>query len=99
MIDLVLTALKKMVSPSTLWSVNEPSTSQIGLAVISCLMGPNLGTRRSILCLPWLHPTALSSQEYGSLLTIFWFPHMHHCIDNCIHTCDSCQQYKDAGYG
>jgi hypothetical protein len=40
-----------------------------------------------------------SSQEYDSIQSIFWFPHMHHCIDTYVHTCNTCQQYKDTGHG
>jgi hypothetical protein len=38
-----------------------------------------------------------SSQEYDSLCSIFWFPCMCRRIDNYVHGCNSCQQYKDAG--
>jgi transposase InsO family protein len=40
-----------------------------------------------------------SSQEYNSIRSIFWFPHMCRRIDAYVHSCDTCQRYKDAGQG
>jgi hypothetical protein len=50
----------------------------------------------------WYHHImghAGSSRLYDTLRTIFWLPHMRCRVDNHVHSCDSCQRYKDAGRG